>query len=440
MYTLDKMNANQFVHITSLSSTGEGVGTLGGLKVFVEGALPGEAVSVEITKRKKNYAKGRLLSILDPSPERTEPICPLFGECGGCQVMHLQYPAQLVLKRQRVLDALERIGGFKQPQVLPCLPSPTSIGYRNKIQLPVVWDNEKKLMGMYRKKSHEIIPLDRCFIQCSQGEEILSLISKRLNIPSVRYVLIRNAIFNDEALVVFVTDGRFPQEIQNFGKELLDAHPLIKGVVETVNTRKDNVIMGKTFHTLAGRPFMIERLLDKKFKLSAAAFFQVNPAQTERLYEKALDYASIQPNETVLDAYCGVGTLALFATGRARHVFGIECVPSAIENAIENAALNEATNCTFTCGFVEKMIDRFDTDVVFLNPPRKGCEPSLLEALLKKQPKKIVYISCDPATLARDLSRLSPSYQLSGVQPFDMFPQTMHVETVVKLVLKRSDA
>ncbi|MCC5832436.1 MAG: 23S rRNA (uracil(1939)-C(5))-methyltransferase RlmD [Chlamydiales bacterium] len=430
------MNEDHTIHITSLSSTGEGIGALEGLKVFIEGALPGETVSVELTKRKKNYAKGRLLSILDASPERTEPICPLFGECGGCQVMHLQYPAQLALKRQRVLDALERIGGFKEPQVLSCLPSPTSIGYRNKIQLPVVWDQEKKTIGMFRKKSHEIIPIDRCFIQCSQGEEILTLISKRLTIPSVRYVLIRNAIFNDEALVVLVTDGRFPQEIQDFGKELLDAHPLIKGVVETVNTRRDNVILGKTFHTLAGRPYLIEQLLDKKFKLSAAAFFQVNPAQTEHLYEKALLLADIRSDETVLDAYCGVGTLALFAADHARHVFGVECVPSAIENAIENATLNEVSNCTFTCGFVEKMIESFDTDVVFLNPPRKGCASSLLDALLNKRPKKIVYISCDPGTLARDLSHLAVSYQLSGIQPFDMFPQTMHVETVVKLELK----
>ncbi len=429
------MDTPPIVHITSLSSTGEGVGTLDALKVFVEGALPGEAVSIEIIKRKKNYAKGRLLTILSPSPERTEPICPLFGECGGCQVMHLQYPAQLSLKRQRVVDALERIGGFEKPAVLPCLPSPTSLGYRNKIQLPVIWDNEKKTIGMYRKRSHEVIPLERCFIQCPHGEEILSLIIKRLNIPSVRYVLIRNAIFNDEALVLLVTDGRFPDRIQAFGKDLMEAHPLIKGVIETVNTRKDNVILGKTFHTLAGRPYLVEKLLDKQFKLSVSSFFQVNPAQTERLYEKALAFAAIESHETVLDAYCGVGTLALFAADRARHVFGVECVASAIENAIENARLNSQSNCTFTCGLVEKMIDRFDTDIVFLNPPRKGCDLSLLNALLIKQPKKIIYISCDPATLARDLAILATSYSLNGIQPFDMFPQTMHVETVVNLTL-----
>ncbi len=427
------MHENPIVQITSLSSTGEGVGSLNGLKIFVDGALPGEAVSVEITKRKKNYAKGCLHSLLSPSPERTQPICPHFGTCGGCQVMHLQYPAQLALKQQRVVDALQRIGGFIHPQVLPCLPSPSSLGYRNKIQLPVVWDNGKKTIGLYRKQSHEVIPIEHCFIQCPQGEEIFALIKQRLTIPSVRYVLIRNAVFNDEALVVLVTDGRFSEEIKAFGKQLMQAHPLIKGVIESVNTRNDNVILGKRFRTLVGRPYLVETLNGKKFKLSASAFFQVNPAQTEKLYEKVLSFAAIRPNDTVLDAYCGVGTLALFAADQARRVYGIECVAPAIENALENASLNQITNCSFTCGYAEKMMDRFDADIVLLNPPRKGCDPSLLEALIKKQPRTIVYISCDPATLARDLALLSPTYQIKKIQPVDMFPQTMHVETVVKL-------
>lgn len=427
------MNKQEIIQITSLSSTGEGVGTLKGLKIFVEGALPGEAVSCEITKRKRNYAKGHLLSILSASPERTEPICPLFGKCGGCQVMHLQYPAQLALKRQRIVDALERIGGFDKPSVLPCFPSPTSLGYRNKIQLPVVWDNNKKTIGLYRKGSHEIIPLERCFIQCPKGEEILALIKKRLALSSVRYVLIRNAFFNDEALVILVTDGRFSDEMQIFSEELLHAHPLIKGVVETVNKNKDNVILGKTFRTRAGRPYLIEHLLNKKFKISASSFFQINSAQTERLYEKVLSFVDIQPNEIVWDAYCGVGTLALFAADKASHVFGVECVASAIENAMENAQLNNATNCTFICGLAEKMVDQIDADIVFLNPPRKGCEKRLLELLCRSKPNKIIYISCDPATLARDLAILTPSYHLENIQPFDMFPQTMHVETIVKL-------
>lgn len=427
---------NQVVQITSITSTGEGVGTCDGLKVFVEGALPNETVSIEITEKKKSYAKGKLLTILSPSSERTEPLCPIFGACGGCQIMHLEYSAQLALKQQRVLDAMLRIGKFDRPHVLPCLPSPNSLGYRNKIQLPLIWNGEKKTIGMYRKQSHEIIPIVRCFIQCPPGEEILRLLIQQLDIPSVRYVLIRNAIFNEEALVILVTDGGFPAKIQEFGERFLTAHPQIKGVVETVNKRDDNTILGKTFKTLAGRPYLIERLLDKKFKLSAASFFQVNPPQTERLYKKALEYADIQPHETVLDAYCGVGTLAIFAADKAKHVFGVECVAQAIENAKENTRLNHSNNCTFSCGVVEKMIGKFNADLVFLNPPRKGCEQIVLNTLLIKKPKKIIYISCDPATLARDLSFLSPSYQINEIQPFDMFPQTMHVETIVKLTAK----
>jgi 23S rRNA (uracil1939-C5)-methyltransferase len=420
--------------ITSLSSTGEGIGSFEGLKVFVEGALPEETISAEVTQYKKSYAKAKLLSILTPSSERTEPLCPLFGECGGCQMMHLQYPAQLNLKRQRVIEALKRIGGFQNAEVMPCMPSPFSLGYRNKIQLPVVWDNGKKILGLYRKNSHEVIPINRCLIQCPQGEEILLLITEKLTLPCVRYVLIRNSVFREESLVIFVTNGYFSKELKHFAEELMQAHSSIKGVVENLNTHSDNVILGPTFRILAGRPFIFETLLNKTFKISPSAFFQVNPAQTEKLYEKAIQLAKIQGGETVLDAYCGVGTLAIFAADFAKHVYGIECIPNAIADAIENARLNNQVNTTFTCGKAEDLIQKYRTvDTVFLNPPRKGCDPRLIQALLKIRPKKIIYISCDPATLARDLASLSTSYQLKVVQPFDMFPQTMHVETLVLL-------
>lgn len=425
------------VIITSLSSTGEGVGTLDGMKVFVEGALPGESVSIKITQQKKSYAKASLLQILKPSFARTEPHCPLFGECGGCQVMHLQYPAQLELKRQRVVDALQRIGKFHECTVLPCAPSPTSLGYRNKIQLPIVWESSKKVIGLYRKNSHEIIPLKRCLIQCPQGEEIFTLINEKLNLSSVRYVLIRNAVFHEEALVVFVTAGHFSKELKKLAVELMEANSLIKGVVENLGTKSDNVILGSQYRLLAGRPYIYEKLLGKTFKISPSAFFQVNPAQTEELYKRAIELAEIGPDESVLDAYCGVGALALFAADHAKKVYGIECVPHAIADALENARLNQLTNCTFICGKAEEAIDQIGkVDTVFLNPPRKGCDPKLLETLLKKQPQKIVYISCDPATLARDLSLLEKHYQIAIVQPFDMFPQTMHVETVVRLTRK----
>jgi len=404
------------------------------MKIFVEGALPGETVSVEVTQQKKAYAKAKLLSLLTPSHERTEPLCPLFGECGGCQVMHLQYPAQLNLKKKRVEDALQRIGGLQDVNVLPCLPSPTSLGYRNKIQLPVLWKNGQKTLGLYRKNSHEIVSLKRCLIQCSQGEELLSLISEKLTLPCVRYVLIRNAVFHEEALVIFVTTGRYSKELKKFGEELMEENSLIKGVVESLNTRCDNVILGPRFRLLAGRPFIYETLLNKIFKISPSAFFQVNPGQTENLYGKAIQLAEIEPHEIILDAYCGVGTLALFAADRAKHAYGIECIPHAIADAIENARLNHLSNCSFICGKAEEMIHQFDSlDILFLNPPRKGCAPEFLTAVMKIKPQKIIYISCDPATLARDLSKLKSCYQITIVQPLDMFPQTMHVETIVRL-------
>lgn len=422
--------------ITSLSSSGEGIGTLDGLKIFVDGALPGETVEVEILSSKKNYATAKLLSILKPSPDRVKPPCPLFGTCGGCQVMHASYSAQLSLKRQRVTDSLKHIGGFQDLNVENCLPSPSPLGYRNKIQLPVVWDQHSKSIGLYRKQTHEIIPVSRCLIQSDQGGEILLALIEKLAVPSVRYILLRNAVINKEAMVILVTDGTFSNELTQFAEELIQSNPLIKGVVENINTRNDNVILGPHFRTLAGRGWIFESLLGKTFKIAPNAFFQVNSFQTEKLYELALRMADIQSDEVVLDAYCGVGTLAIFAEEKASHVIGIECVDQAVQAARENAVLNQAAKCRFLCGQAERLIGRIKKcDAVFLNPPRKGCQEALLQSLLKQKPKKIVYISCDPATLARDLRCLVPSYKIDYVQPVDMFPQTMHVETIARLTL-----
>lgn len=428
------MTSTLLIQITSLSSSGEGVGSYQGMKIFVDGALPGETVSAEITQQKKSYAKARLIAIVTPCFERTKPLCPLFGECGGCQVMHLQYPAQLQLKRQRIIDALRRIGGISYPEVLSCIPSPSSLGYRNKLQLPVIWDEGRKVIGLYRKQSHEIIPIDRCMIQSPQGEEVFSIISKTLSIPSIRYILIRTSIFQEEALVIFVTNGRFSKELKKYAESLMEENSLIKGVVENLNTRKDNVILGPTFRLLSGRPYIFENLLDKTFKISPSAFFQVNPGQAENLYAKAIELANISEQDTVLDAYCGVGALALFAATRARHVYGIECISHAIADAKENARINQISNCTFICGQAEEQIALLEKhEIVFLNPPRKGCAHKLLDVLLQKKPREIVYISCDPATLARDLKHLMQKYQVKTIQPLDMFPQTMHVETIVHL-------
>jgi len=423
--------------ITSLSSTGEGIGAIDGYKYFVDGALPGELVNVVILAKKKNYAKAKLQSIITSSADRVVPICPLFGECGGCQIMHLSYLAQLQVKQRRVVDALERIAHIEAP-VAPCIASPSPLAYRNKIQLPISFEEGKRKMGLYKKASHEIIPIEKCFIQCSQGEEIFESLSPLLTLPSLRSLCIKNAVTTQESLVILVTDGSCPEKTALLAEKIA-LTPHIKGVVENVNLRDDNVLFSPHFRTLRGRPYIYEKLNlgthSKIFRISAPSFFQVNSWQAMNLISYVIKVADIKKGDTVLDAFCGVGTFSLFAADHAKSVIGIEVAPQAIADARENARLNEKVNTSFFVGKAEDLIPTLaDFDIVLLNPPRKGCEPRLISELSRKKPKTIIYISCDPATVARDLSSLHlAGYKIECVQPFDMFPQTMHVETVVKL-------
>lgn len=412
--------------ITTLSSTGEGIGSENGYKIFVDGALPGELVEIEILEEKKKFAIAKLLRVLEPSPLRIKPICPIFGKCGGCQIMHLQYEEQLQVKRQRVIDALQRIGHINS-EVKPCIASPKSFHYRNKIQLPCRSGD----IGLYKKNSHEIIPIETCYIQCEEGEEILKLIRPHLLDPSIRHICIKNG--NKQALVIIVTDGKC-HDLKERAKKIMHLSPQIKGVLENINTRDDNVILSEDFKLHCGTPYIFETLLGKTFRISASSFFQVNPLQAENLIKEVID---IEKTDKVLDAFCGVGTFSLFAAEKGAFITGIEIVPHAIDDAKENAKLNNISNVSFHVGKTEKMVHSLgDFDVVLLNPPRKGCDQSLIDTLIKKKIKKITYISCDPATLARDLSFfVQANYKIISIQPFDMFPQTMHVETVVKITL-----
>ena len=408
--------------IHSLGSSGEGVGTLdNGMKVFVEGALVNEEIEFTLTSEKKTYAKGKLEYIIQPSAQRVKPICPLFGTCGGCHIMHLEYSAQLEIKRQRIIDAFERIGKIKHP-VAATLASPMPLHYRNKIQLP---QSDGKI-GLYKKRSHEIIDVPKCYIHCEPGEQIYHWIRKHLNSKSLRTLYLRSAVFNEESVVTLITDGL--ENLSSFAEKLMAKFPRIVGVVENINREKTNVLLGKTFHTLAGRSHLFEKIGGKTFKISPTSFFQVNPWQAEVLFKKAIEMANITKSDHVLDPYTGVGTLALFASDHAKCVTGIECIHEAIENAKENAALNGATNCNFKVGHAQAQ----KADITLLNPPRKGCEASLLQQI---HSKKIIYISCDPATLARDCALLK-NYTIKTIQPIDLFPQTMHVETIVELHLK----
>lgn len=363
------------VLIEDLTSSGEGVGTLEGKKVFVDGALPSELVEIEITTSKKRYSKAKLLKIVKPSSARVDPICPLFGSCGGCQLMHLSYEEQLIWKRRRVKEALQRIGGL-EVEVAACNPSPDQLGYRNKIHL-----HEG---GFYKRHSHDIVQVERCYIHNPIGEKALK------RVQNAREAIIRTSLATEEVLLV--VDGK------------------------------------------SSCDFITETLGDLKFKIRGGDFFQVNPKQAVQLYQKAIDCAELKSSARVLDGYCGVGCLSLFAAKEASEVVGIEVAKKAVQSAEENARLNGITNTQFICGkFEERLPHLGKFDVVFLNPPRGGVDPQVVQTLLAHPPQKLIYISCDPATLSRDLKVLQAGFSIKGVFPFDMFPQTVHVETLVNL-------
>lgn len=419
--------------IERLGINGEGVARHDGLTVFVDGGLPGEKVKARLYERRKTYGRAAIVQRLESSSHRASPPCPLFSQCGGCQLMHLSYPQQLEAKRQRVADALERIGKFSGIEVLPCEASPHPLGYRNKIQLPV--DAQMRL-GLYARNTHDIIPVEHCHIHCELGERAFKQIQSLLKaspVGALRHIVIKTAVNTGQVLVILVTVN--PDPLSRFAQEIMQTVPEVKGVVQNVNPGPGNAVLSEDFRLLAGSGYIEEALMGLVFKVSPASFFQVNPAQAEKLYAHALEFSDLKGEERVLDAYCGVGTLSLVLARQAKEVVGVECVPAAIADAEENARKNGILNVQFVCAEAEKLIsDLTDIDVALLNPPRKGCEGAVLDSLVKLAPKRIVYISCDPATLARDLNVLcGHGYVIDEVQPFDMFPQTAHVETVVKV-------
>lgn len=441
------------ISIHDLGSSGEGIGSYEGFTIFVEGALPSEIVKVEISVLKKNYAKGTLLQIIKESPNRVKPICPLFEQCGGCQIMHLSYKEQLESKRKKISDALQRIGHLDNVHVLPCTPSPQEFNYRNKIQLPITTINDKLTLGFYKKNSHHVVPVSNCYIHCETGQKVYDQLVPLLQNSSLqpfdpitskgtlRNLIIKSAVNSNEVLVSFVSTSKETDELQKIANELMQICPEVKSVFLNINKTISNTILGNKWILLAGNEQITEEILGLQFKISPASFFQVNTPQAENLYKKAIELAEIHDSSTVLDAYCGVGTLSLIAAKKAKKVIGIECVQEAIDNAIENSLINDLSNTKFLCGKSEDVISTLEPiDIAMINPPRKGCEKQVIDALCKLKPATIVYISCDPATLARDLSLLNAGgYTINEVQPFDMFPQTMHVETVVKLSFKENN-
>ena len=454
MSTPLEKNMDYIINITGMGHNGEGVGKIEGFTVFVDGAISDEIVEIKIIKIEKNFGIGKLLKIIKASEYREEPQCAIYNKCGGCNIQHINYMGQLAFKRQRVVDAVTRIGKLDNVIIHNTIGMDNPYRYRNKVQLPVGNNNGKIQIGFYAPRSHEIIDMVTCHIQEEVADRISKLIrewmmkfkiqayNEELGIGSIRHIMIRKAFKTEETMVVIVTNNN---EL-NYQKELIDMLvdkvKNIASIIQNINVKKTNIILGEKCKTLWGKDTITDYIGEFQFKISPLSFFQVNPLQTEVLYNKALEYAELDGSQIVFDAYCGAGTISLFLAQKAKKVYGVEIVPEAIENAKENALNNSIFNTEFITGEAERIIPDLiekgiKADVVVVDPPRKGCDKALLISIATMSPQRIIYVSCDPGTLARDLGILeSIGYKTLEIQPVDMFPQTAHVECVVKLYRK----
>ncbi len=492
------------LQITDLGSEGEGIGKIDGFPFFVKGALPGDTIRASVMKAKKNMAFARLQEILTPSPDRIDAPCPVFGRCGGCQLMHLSYPAQLRYKEQKVKNALQRIGGVEEEElnavmepIIGMIPSSGAekeaspvgealkslkaatgspeqssgaipIRYRNKTQVPFGKDRDgKTIYGFYAGRTHAVIPCMDCLLGAEENKDILEIVRQWMEENHVqpydetngrgllRHVLIRKGFHTTEIMVCLVINGKkLPKK--EVLCERLAAIPGMHSISISVNEKNTNVIMGDTCEILWGESSIRDTICrwDEQgpktedgitYNISPLSFYQVNPVQTEKLYSTALRYAGLTGNETVWDLYCGIGTISLFLAKSAKQVYGVEIVPQAIADAKENAKQNGITNAQFFVGAAEEVLPAYyrerrtdsscHPDVIVVDPPRKGCDIACLETMVQMQPQRIVYVSCDPATLARDIKYLrEQGYKLQRVRACDMFPNSFHVETAALLV------
>ena len=437
---------------------GEGIGKADGFTVFVKDAVIGDTVRAKIMKAKKNYGYGRLEEIITPSPDRVEPKCQFARQCGGCQLQALSYEKQLEFKTSKVRGHLERIGGFIDIPMEKILGMEQPFHYRNKAQFPVGKSKDGRIItGFYAGRTHSIIENRDCALGVTRNKEVLDRViahMEKFHIQPydentgkglVRHVLIRYGFFTDEMMVCLIINGeKLPGE-EALVKSLRQI-PEAVSVMVNVNKKRNNVILGEKVRLLWGQPYITDKIGEISYQISPLSFFQVNPYQTGRLYGKALEYAQLSGNETVWDLYCGIGTISLFLAQKAKMVRGVEIIPAAIENAKENARLNGFANTEFFVGKAEEVLpEQFArtgerADVIVVDPPRKGCDETLLSTIIKMQPDRVVYVSCDSATLARDLKYLCErGYELKKVCPVDMFPNTVSVETVVLLSHKKPD-
>ncbi len=440
------------LNINGYGYEGEGVGRFRNFTIFVPEVLQGEQALIKITEVKKNFARGTVLRILRPASQRINPACRIAGLCGGCQLQHLNYQDQLNLKQQRVIDAVERIGGLKEVKVHHTLGMSEPWHYRNKVQYPLGVKNVEVVMGFYRKGTHQIIAATgNCLLQPELINRIASVIKEvvekyhvsiydeQTGTGLLRHVLMKYGVRTDEAMIVFITNGEQFLVGAKLARELAGYFPEIKSVMQNVNESRSNVILGPETRLLWGVDAITDYIGNYKFKIAAESFFQVNPVQTEVLYRKAVEYAGLSGSEAVLDAYCGVGSLTFFIAERAKKVYGIEVVTAAVKNATENAEVNEVRNTQFIVGSIETVLPQLvkggiEFDVGVVDPPRSGCEEVVLKSMSQNNIRRIVYVSCNPSTMARDLKILNNlGYKVVEIQPVDMFPHTYHVECVARV-------
>ena len=438
------------VDVTGYTSEGQGVARVEGLAVFVAGAIRGERVKIKIVHLGHTAAYGEIVEILRPSPHRRTPDCPYAADCGGCVFWHMDYEEELRAKAQRVADALTRIGGLDFPQV-PITPGPSVTGYRNKAQYPVALVRGKAQAGFFRQRTHEVIPVERCLIQGAEADQARETVIRWMrenHVPAydektgkglLRHIYVRTAQATGQVLVCLVINGDgIPQEKLLVHNLLTDVKNLTT-VCLSIHKKPGNAVLGDKFVTIHGPGYIEDVLCGLRFRLSPRSFYQVNRDQAERLYETAIDLAGLTGRETVLDLYCGTGTITLALAKKAKRVIGVEIIPAAIRDARENAARNAVENAEFFCADASQAAQQFAQtgirpDVIVVDPPRKGLDETVVDAMAQMSPEKIVYVSCDPATLARDLRRLEGrGYETKTAQALDMFPRCAHVETVVLL-------
>ena len=440
------------LEIVDCGTDGEGIGKADGFTVFVKDAVIGDTIVAKIMKAKKNYGYGRLMEILKPSPYRVEPVCLSARQCGGCQLQAVSYEEQKVFKEKKLRGHLERIGGFTNLPMEPLIGMDEPYHYRNKAQFPVGRNKEGKIVtGFYAGRTHAIIENRDCALGIPENKDVLDRViahMEKYNIAPydevtgkglVRHIFVRYGFFTGELMVCLIINGQDLPHQRELVEKLCEI-PGMTSISLNMNKKRSNVILGDKVKTIWGKEYITDKIGDISYEISPLSFFQVNPQQTWKLYSKALEYADLHGEETVWDLYCGIGTISLFLAQKAKFVRGVEIVPAAIEDAKRNAQINHIENVEFFVGKAEEVLPReyekngVYADVIVVDPPRKGCDAMLLKTILKMQPKRVVYVSCDSATLARDLRFLCDNgYELKKVCGVDQFPQTVHVETVVLL-------